>query len=234
MSPRRKRVLVSWSGGKDSAWALYLLQQNPEIELVGLLTTINQHFRRVAMHGFREELLRAQAQAAGLPLWEVPLPWPCSNEQYEEAMAAACARAVTERVDAIAFGDLFLEDIRAYREANLAPTGIAPLFPCWQIPTDKLAREMIASGIRAHLVCIDPRHLDSSFAGRVFDESLLNELPPTVDPCGERGEFHTFVSAGPMFAQGGRSRSIEVRRGDTVERDGFVYADLLPASAASQ
>lgn len=234
ISPKRKRVLLSWSGGKDSAWALHLLQQNPEIELVGLLTTINQHFRRVAMHGFRDELLREQAEAAGLPLWEVPLPWPCSNEQYEEAMSAACARAFTERVDAIAFGDLFLEDIRAYREAKLAPTGLEPLFPCWQIPTATLAHEMIAAGMRAHLVCVDPRHLDASFAGRVFDESLLTDLPPSVDPCGERGEFHTFVSAGPMFAQDGRSRSIEVRRGDTVERDGFVYADLLPASAPSQ
>jgi uncharacterized protein (TIGR00290 family) len=234
VSPQRKRVLLSWSGGKDSAWALHLLQQDPEIELVGLLTTINQHFRRVAMHGFREQLLHEQAEAAGLPLWEVPLPWPCSNEHYEEAMAAACVRAIAERVDAIAFGDLFLEDIRAYREAKLAPTGLEPLFPCWQIPTDELAREMIGAGVRAHLVCVDPRQLDAGFAGRVFDEGLLAELPPSVDPCGERGEFHTFVSAGPMFAQGGRSRSIEVRRGDTVERDGFVYADLLPASAPSQ
>jgi diphthamide synthase (EF-2-diphthine--ammonia ligase) len=149
-------------------------------------------------------------------------------------MAAACTRALTERVDAIAFGDLFLEDIRAYREAKLAPTGIEPLFPCWQIPTDKLAQEMIASGMRAHLVCVDPRQLNASFAGRLFNADLLADLPPSVDPCGERGEFHTFVSAGPMFAHGGRSRSIEVRRGDTVERDGFVYADLLPASAPSQ
>jgi uncharacterized protein (TIGR00290 family) len=234
VSSKRKRVLLSWSGGKDSAWALHLLQQDSAIELVGLLTTINQHFKRVAMHGFREQLLNEQAEAAGLPLWQVPLPWPCSNEQYEEAMAAACARALSERVDAIAFGDLFLEDIRAYREAKLGPTGLEPLFPCWQIPTDKLAREMIASGICAHLVCVDPRQLDAGFAGRVFDESLLADLPASVDPCGERGEFHTFVSAGPMFAQGGRSRSIEVRRGDTVERDGFVYADLLPASAPSQ
>jgi diphthamide synthase (EF-2-diphthine--ammonia ligase) len=149
-------------------------------------------------------------------------------------MAAACARAVTERVDAIAFGDLFLEDIRAYREAKLANTGLEPLFPCWGLPTTALARNMIAAGIRAHLVCVDPRQLHASFAGRVFDESLLADLPPSVDPCGERGEFHTFVSAGPMFAHGPRSRSIEVRRGDTVERDGFVYADLLPASVPSQ
>ena len=233
MSPTRKRVLVSWSGGKDSAWALHLLQQDPRVEVLGLLTTINQHFQRVAMHGFREQLLREQAAAADLPLWTVPLPWPCSNEQYEAAMSSACARAITEGVDAIAFGDLFLEDIRAYREAKLAGTGLAPLFPCWGIPTNSLAREMIAAGIRAHLVCIDPRPLDPSFAGRIFDESLLADLPSSVDPCGERGEFHTFVSAGPMFAHGGRSRSIEVRRGDTVERDGFVYADLLPASAPS-
>lgn len=225
---------MSWSGGKDSAWALHLLQQDAAIELVGLLTTINRHFRRVAMHGFRDELLRKQAEAAGLPLWEVPLPWPCSNEQYEQAMAAACNRAVAEGVDAIAFGDLFLEDIRAYRESKLAPTGLEPLFPCWGLPTEPLARKMITSGIRAHLVCVDPRHLNAGFAGRLFDENLLAELPASVDPCGERGEFHTFVSAGPMFAHGGGSRSIEVRRGDTVERDGFVYADLLPASAPTQ
>jgi diphthamide synthase (EF-2-diphthine--ammonia ligase) len=185
------------------------------------------------MHGFRQELLEQQAEAAGLALWPVPLPWPCSNELYEAAMAAACARAVDEGVEAIAFGDLFLEDIRAYREARLAGTGLEPLFPCWQIPTDQLAHEMIAAGLRAHLVCVDPRQLDGRFAGRVFDTALLNELPPTVDPCGERGEFHTFVSAGPMFAHGGRSRSIEVRRGDVVERDGFVYADLLPAYGPS-
>ena len=230
----RKRVLVSWSGGKDSAWALHLLLQQPEYEVVGLLTTINTHFGRVAMHGFRQELLEQQAEAAELPLWPVPLPWPCSNEQYEAAMAAACARAVAERIDAIAFGDLFLEDIRAYREARLAGTGLEPLFPCWQIPTDRLAREMIAAGMCAHLVCVDPRQLDPRFAGRRFDEAFLKELPATVDPCGERGEFHTFVSAGPMFAHGGRSRSIEVRRGDIVERDQFVYADLLPAHSPSQ
>ncbi len=181
------------------------------------------------MHGFRQGLLEQQAEAADLPLWPVPLPWPCSNEQYEAAMATVCARAVDDGVDAIAFGDLFLEDIRAYREARLEGMGLQPLFPCWQIPTNQLAQEMIAAGLHAHLVCVDPRQLDARFAGRLFDNALLNELPSTVDPCGERGEFHTFVSAGPMFAPGGRSRSIEVRRGDIVERDGFVYADLLPA-----
>ncbi|HEV2578486.1 MAG TPA: ATP-binding protein [Acidobacteriaceae bacterium] len=229
----RKRVLVSWSGGKDSAWALHLLLQRRDVEVVGLLTTINTHFGRVAMHGFREELLERQAEAAGLPLWRVPLPWPCSNEQYEAAMSACCARAVADGVHAIAFGDLFLEDIRAYREARLAGTGLEPIFPCWQIPTDELAREMIAAGVRAHLVCVDPRQLDRGFAGRLFDDALLKDLPVSVDPCGERGEFHTFVNAGPMFARSGGSRSIEVRRGEIVERDGFVYADLLPAQSSS-
>jgi uncharacterized protein (TIGR00290 family) len=243
----RKRVLVSWSGGKDSAWALHLLQRQGEYEIAGLLTTVNSHFGRVAMHGFREQLLEMQAEAAGLSLWAVPLPWPCSNEEYEAAMAGACARAVAEGIEAIAFGDLFLEDIRAYREAKLAGTGLEPLFPCWELPTAELARAMIDSGVRAHLVCVDPKQLDKSFAGRIFDAELLAELPPDVDPCGERGEFHTFVSAGPMFAQeagfaqgegagfarSAGSRSIEVRRGEIVERDGFVYADLLPADGPS-
>jgi uncharacterized protein (TIGR00290 family) len=223
----RRRILLSWSGGKDCAWALHRLRTDAELaarfEVAGLLTTVNEHFRRVAMHGFREALLEAQGEAAGLPLWKVPLPWPCSNEVYEAAMAAACARAVGEGMEGIAFGDLFLEDVRDYRVAKLAGTGLEPVFPCWGIATDLLAREMIAAGVRAHLVCVDPKQLDRSFAGRGFDAGLLAELPESVDPCGERGEFHTFVSAGPMF-----SRSIEVRRGEIVERDGFVYADLVP------
>jgi uncharacterized protein (TIGR00290 family) len=225
----RKRILLSWSGGKDSAWALHLLQESPDYEVVGLLTTINQHFGRVAMHGFRESLLDLQAEAAALPLWKVPLPWPCSNEAYEAAMAEACARAIAENLHGIAFGDLFLEDIRAYRIAKLAPTGLEPIFPCWQIPTDLLAREMIASGLRAHLTCVDPRHLDRTFAGREFTPELLADLPAAVDPCGERGEFHTFVSAGPMFRRSPASGSIKLTVGETVDRDGFVYADLLPA-----
>jgi len=224
----RKPILLSWSGGKDSAWALHLLRDSPEYEVVGLLTTVNQHFGRVAMHGFREELLDLQGEAAGLPLWKVPLPWPCSNEVYEGLMAEVCARAVAEGLHGIAFGDLFLEDIRAYRVEKMAGTGLEPIFPCWLIPTDELARSMIAAGIRAHLVCVDPRKLERSFAGRVLDEGLLAELPAAVDPCGERGEFHTFVSAGPMF-----SRSIDVSAGEIVERDNFVYADLLPASNAT-
>jgi uncharacterized protein (TIGR00290 family) len=219
-----KRVLLSWSGGKDSAWALHLLRQDSTVQVVGLLTTINEHFGRVAMHGFREELLDRQGEAAGLPLWKVPLPWPCSNEVYEARMAETCGRAVREGVDAMAFGDLYLEDIRAYRLAKLAGTGLEPMFPCWGLPTAELAREMIAAGVRAHLVCVDPRRLDRSFAGRVLDEPLLAELPADVDPCGEGGEFHTFVSAGPIF-----SGSIKVSPGEVVERDGFVYADLLPA-----
>ena len=221
----KKRILLSWSGGKDSAWALHLLRSQPEYEVVALLTTINQHFGRVAMHGFRETLLDQQAEAAGLPLWKIPLPWPCPNTVYEDLMVKACERAVSEGLHGIAFGDLFLEDIRAYRIEKLAPTGLQPIFPCWLIPTGQLARQMIAAGVRTHLVCIDPRKLDRKFAGRLFDEQLLAELPETVDPCGERGEFHTFVSAGPMF-----SRSIEVSPGEVVERDSFVYADLLPAS----
>lgn len=228
----RKRILLSWSGGKDSAWALHLLRQDARYEVVGLLTTINRHFNRVAMHGFRESLLDLQAEAASLPLWKVDLPWPCSNEAYEAAMAEACARAVSDGLHGIAFGDLFLEDIRAYRESKLAPTGLAPLFPCWGLRTDALARDMLAAGLGAHLTCVDPRQLDASFAGRRFDAQLLADLPPSADPCGERGEFHTFVSAGPMFAAAARSRSIEVRVGETVLRDGFCYADLLPGTDA--
>ncbi len=218
-----KRILLSWSGGKDSAWALHLLRKQQQYQVVGLLTTVNEHFGRVAMHGFRESLLDRQAEAAGLPLWKVPLPWPCSNEVYEKTMFTACERAISEGLYGIAFGDLFLEDIRAYREAQLAPTGLQPIFPCWMLPTDQLAKDIILSGLRAHLVCVDPRQLPASFAGRVFDESLLAELPAGVDPCGERGEFHTFVSDGPIFWS-----KILVTRGPVVERDGFVYADLIP------
>jgi uncharacterized protein (TIGR00290 family) len=222
-----KPILLSWSGGKDSAWALHLLRNNPawsaHYEVVALLSTLNQQFARVAMHGFREELLDLQGEAAGLPVWKIPLPWPCSNATYERLMAEAYERAAREGIHGIAFGDLFLEDIRAYRVQKLADTGLEPVFPCWGLSTPQLARDMIATGVRAHLTCIDPRQLDRHFAGRVFDEELLAELPETVDPCGERGEFHTFVSASPAF-----SRSIEVRAGEIVERDDFVYADLLP------
>jgi len=213
---------MSWSSGKDSAWALHLLRQQPDVELVGLLTTLNSEFQRVAMHGTRRSVLEAQAAAAQLPLWTVPLPWPCSNEVYEQLMSEVCARAVAEHVDAIAFGDLFLPDVRAYREMQLKPTGLEPLFPLWEIPTAELARTMIAGGLRAKLACIDTNQLPASFAGREFDTALLAELPPQIDPCGERGEFHTCVYGGPMF-----TATLPIEAGEIVNRDGFVFADFL-------
>ncbi len=175
------------------------------------------------MHGTRRSVLEAQAAAAGLPLWTVPLPWPCSNEIYEQRMAAVCERAVEEHVDAIAFGDLFLADIRAYREAQLKPTGLEPLFPLWELPTGALAREMIDAGLRARLVCVDTRQVPASFSGREFDAALLRDLPPQTDPCGERGEFHTCVYDGPMFTS-----PVPLQAGEVVDRDGFVYADFQP------
>jgi len=217
-----KRVLLSWSSGKDSAWALHLLRRDPEIEVVGFLTTLNTEFQRVAMHGTRRSVLEAQAASAGLPLWIVPLPWPCSNEIYEQRMAEVCDRAVAEHIDAVAFGDLFLADVRAYRETQLRPTGLEPLFPLWEIPTGQLASDMIAGGLRAKLACIDSKQLTSSFAGREFDEALLRDLPADTDPCGERGEFHTCVYDGPMF-----TAPLRLEAGDVVNRDGFFFADFL-------
>ena len=219
---------MSWSSGKDSAWALRVLRERGEVEVVGLLTTFNREFARVSMHGVRAALVRGQARAVGLPLRAVRLPWPCSNEDYEAAMSRAMAMARGEGVTHIAFGDLFLEDIRAYREERMARAGMTPLFPLWGADTTRLAREMVASGTRAVLVCVDPKQLDPRFCGRPFDASLLDELPRDVDPCGERGEFHTFVGHGPDWA-----RPVAVRRGEIVERDGFVFADLLPAASAS-
>ena len=218
-----KRILLSWSSGKDCAWALHLLRQQPDIEIVGLLTTINAEFDRVAMHGTRRAILEAQAAAAALPLWDIPLPWPCSNEVYEQRMAEACQRAVDDNIQAVAFGDLFLRDVRAYREQQLISTGIEPLFPLWDIPTRELARAMIAGGLRAKLVCVDSRQLDPSFAGREFDTELLHDLPSTVDPCGERGEFHSCVYDGPMF-----SNPIALEAGGIVNREEFIYADFKP------
>jgi uncharacterized protein (TIGR00290 family) len=216
-----KRVLLSWSSGKDSAWTLHRLRQRDDCAVVALLTTVNTEFDRVAMHGTRRTVLEAQAQAAGLPLWTIPLPWPCSNETYERQMRLACERAVGEGVTAIAFGDLFLQDIRAYRETQLQPTGLEPLFPLWEQPTAALAREMIAGGLRAKLTCVDTRQLSPSFAGRTFDAALLGDLPPEIDPCGERGEFHTCVYAGPMF-----THPLALEAGEIVHRDGFTYADF--------
>ena len=217
-----KRILLSWSSGKDSAWSLHILRQRGEHEVVGLLTTFNEEADRVAMHAVRHELVERQAAAAGLPLWAVPLPWPCSNETYEALMAEACAKAVAQGIEGIAFGDLFLEDVRVYRERQLKDTGLEPVFPVWGLPTRALAEEMIASGVRAKLTCIDTKKLDRSFAGRDFDEELLAALPEAVDPCGERGEFHSFVYAGPML-----NTVLPVSVGETVVREQFVFADLI-------
>ena len=219
----RTKALLSWSSGKDAAWALHVLRQTADVEVVGLLTTTNEVFDRVAMHGVREALLEAQAEAAGLPLWNVPLPWPCTNEAYEACMAAICAEAVARGVEVMAFGDLFLEEVRDYRIQKLAGTGLRPLFPIWNPDTASLARDMVTAGLRATLVCVDPKVLSASFAGRDFDAALLVDLPPEVDPCGERGEFHTFAWDGPMF-----SHPLDFQRGEVVERDGFVFADLVP------
>ena len=216
------RVLLCWSSGKDSAWTLHVLRQRQEVEVVGLLTTINSAHARVSMHAVRMALLEAQAEAVGLPLWKVPIPSPCSNQEYEEAMSEAVKNALAAGITMMAFGDLFLEDVRRYREAHLSGTGVAPLFPIWGLPTDELAREMVEVGLRARVTCVDPRQLPPSFAGRDFDAAFLSELPEHVDPCGERGEFHTFAYDGPMF-----HRPVSVRSGDIVERDGFIFADLL-------
>jgi uncharacterized protein (TIGR00290 family) len=220
-----KKALVSWSSGKDSAWALHLIRH--EVEVVGLVTTVNEAFDRVAMHGVRRALLQAQTDSLGLPLWIVPLPWPCSNEQYEGIMAALCRRAASAGIDAVVFGDLYLADVREYRERQLRGTGIEPLFPLWHKPTGELARAMIAAGLRAKVVCLDPKVLPVSFAGRDFDSAFLSDLPAGVDPCGEKGEFHSFVYDGPVFRN-----PIPVSVGEVCERDGFVFADLCHAGQA--
>ena len=218
---RRLRTLLSWSSGKDSAWALRTLRRDRRYEVVGLLTTINRVADRVAMHAVRTDLLRAQARAVDLPLWELSIPSPCSNEEYETVMRATIARAEAEAIDCFAFGDLFLQDVRAYREKQLASTSVTPLFPLWGRDTRELAREMIAGGLRARITCVDPRLVPASLAGREFDAALLDDLPPSADPCGERGEFHTFAFEGPMF-----DSPIAIVSGEIVERDGFVFADL--------
>jgi len=222
----KKRVLLSWSSGKDAAWSLHLLRNTPDVSVVGLLIKMNAEFDRVAMHAVRSTLLRMQADAAGLPLITAGLPWPCSNEDYEQIMASTLARAREElSMTHVAFGDLFLEDIRAYRESKMASTGLGTLYPVWGIPTDKLARDMIDGGLEAVLTCVDPRRLDRSFSGRRFDRSLLDDLPAGVDPCGENGEFHSFCFAGPMF-----HKPIDVIIGEIVDRDGFVFADVMPST----
>ncbi len=218
----RAKAWVSWSSGKDSAWALHEVRRRSELEVTALLTTVNATHSRVAMHAVRESVLEAQAAAAGLPLVKVPIPSPCPNEAYEAAMREAMARAKAEGVTHVVFGDLFLEDVRRYREEKLAGTGIAPVFPLWHRDTAALAREMIAAGMQAVLTCVDPGKLPRALAGRWFDAALLADLPADVDPCGENGEFHTCVVAGPMF-----SAALDVATGETVQRDGFVFTDVL-------
>lgn len=215
------KVIVSWSSGKDSAWTLHVLRSRLEIEPAALLTSVGEVYDRVSMHGVRSTVLRAQAAAAGLPLITVPLPAPCPNEIYEERMGNTVRTLVTEGFTHVAFGDLFLEDIREYRESRLRGSGLEPLFPLWGMETRALAREMVNGGLEARITCLDPRHLPPHFAGRPFDHRLLDELPPAVDPCGERGEFHTCVTAGPMFGT-----RLDVQLGELVERDGFVFSDL--------
>ena len=215
------RAIVSWSSGKDSAYALHEARGAFEIE--GLITTISRAFGRISMHGVREALLDRQAAALALPCAKVDIPTPCSNAEYERAMTARLGEARDRGITHVVFGDLFLEDIRRYREAMLAELGLTPVFPLWGRDTRELAHAMVRDGLSAHLTCLDPRRLDRRFAGRVFDGAFLAELPAEVDPCGENGEFHTFVTAGPMFAA-----PIAVTVGETVERDGFVFTDLAP------
>ena len=218
----RPRLLLSWSSGKDSAWALHVLREQGEHEVVGLLTTLNQARGRVAMHDVRADLLHAQAEAAGVPLWPVDIPWPCSNDEYERILGACMREALRQGVTHVAFGDLFLHDIRAYRESKLAGSGLTPVFPLWGEETRGLAQRMTAAGLRAYIVCVDTRVAPPALAGSVYDGHLLRELPDGVDPCGENGEFHTFCFAGPMFA-----RPLPVRPAASVERDRYVFTDIV-------
>jgi uncharacterized protein (TIGR00290 family) len=219
---------MSWSTGKDSAYALHVAREQLGVEIAGLHTTVTADYDRVSMHGVRRALLERQANRLGLPLRVVELPAPCSNDEYERRMSASLAEGLAQGVDQIVFGDLFLEDIRAYREARLSGTGITPIFPLWRRETSALAAEILDAGIRARITCVDPRKLDQSFAGREFDRAYLEDLPSGVDPCGERGEFHTFTFGGPDFRD-----SIAVANGEIVERDGFVFADLVAAPSSA-
>ena len=222
--PTSPKALIAWSSGKDSAWALHEARVAGDFEIVGALTTVTDTFHRVSMHGVREELLRAQFDAAGLRPVIIRIPYPCPNDIYERKMAEAIAAARASKVTHMIFGDLFLEDVRAYRERQLSGTGIVPVFPLWGRPTRSLADDMIDAGTKAHICTVDLKKLPASFAGRQFDRVLLEALPEGIDPCGENGEFHSFVSGGPML-----SRKVTVKTGETIERDGFAYTDLLPA-----
>lgn len=218
-----RKTLLSWSSGKDSAWALHVLRQDADTELVGLFTTLNERYDRVNMHATSAAMLRCQARAAGMPLREVRLPDPCSMESYSEIMRRFMSECLREGVERVAFGDLFLEDIREYREKQLAGTGIEPVFPLWGRPTRELAAEMLAGGVKAYVSSVDLEKLSACFVGQAWTRELLAEYPPGCDPCGENGETHTVVVNGPMFA-----RPIPVRVGEIVQRDGFAYADVLP------
>ncbi len=218
----KKKTLLSWSSGKDSAWMLHLLKQDPDIEIAGLFSTINNEFNRIAMHSTRAELAEQQAECAGLPIKFIPLPYPCTNVQYEAIMNEFIKEVKREEIEYFAFGDLYLESVRNYREKNLAGTGITPLFPLWKKDTKKLSSEMIDAGLKAIVTCIDPKCLPKEFAGRNYDKDFLQQIPAGVDPCGENGEFHSFVFAGPMF-----HKKIDIRVGETVTRDGFVFTDII-------
>ena len=217
-----RRVWLWWSSGKDSAWALQLLRQDPDVSVERLITTVTPTFGRVAIHGTRISVLEAQASAVGVPLQLIELPYPCSNAEYESALEPVLEEAAATDLDSMAFGDLFLEDVREHRERLLSRSGVDSLFPLWGLDTTKLSRQVIESGVEAYVVCLDPKHVDPENAGARFDPSFLGKLPESVDPCGERGEFHTCATSGPMFQRG-----LDVSVGEVVEREGFVYADLL-------
>ena len=218
----KRKTLMSWSSGKDSAWALYKLQQDPQIEIDGLFCTMNSEYQRVAMHAIRVELLQRQVESIGLPVKIINIPNPCTNEEYEEIMAQFVESSKAVNIEYFAFGDLFLEDVRRFREENLIDTGISPLFPIWETPTDKLSREMIRGGLKAVITCFDPEKLSGEFIGREYDESFLDDLPGGVDPCGENGEFHSFVFDAPNFVW-----LIEISLGEVVQRDGYVFVDVV-------
>jgi len=218
----KRKTMLAWSSGKDSAWALHMLRQNPEFELVGLFSTVNEAFNRVAMHAVRLELLMKQAQNAGLSMDVINIPYPCTNQEYEDRMKAFIEKAKEKKIECIAFGDLFLEDVRKYREEKLAGAGITPIFPLWGIPTRTLSQDMIDAGLKAVITSIDPKLIPEEFIGKQYNESFLQQITDTVDPCGENGEFHTFAFAGPMF-----NEPISITVGEIVHRDGFVFADII-------
>jgi len=219
----KRKTWLSWSSGKDSAWALYLLRQDPTVELLGLFTSVNRKYSRVSMHATRLEMLERQADAVGLPLHTIDLPDPCTNEQYDAIMRQFVGEAAAQGVECMAFGDLFLEDIRRYREDQLQGSGIEPLFPLWSIPTNELAEQMLSAGLEAYISSVDLKKLPVRFAGKKWSRELIAEFPQGCDPCGENGEIHTIVTGGPMFRE-----TIPVRLGEVIERDGFAYADIIP------